>query len=806
VYREPPVYRDVPVYRAEPVYRDVPVYRDEPVARTAPSPVYRDEPVYRAEPVRRDVPVYRDELLYRAEPVHRDVPVYRAEPVQREASAYLDEPAVLPRPGRPAGPAHQDVGRTRPPSVTRSRPSAGQTDQADWRTEPFHRVGRREWAMAVRELIESVPQPAVQAPAWLHEHPSAAESGDYPVLQADPQLSAGRHRPLARRAVADSMVAALAMDVYRLSGGMVRKISPNGPILAAHRERRRLRDSTFEPVLSGRGRAFVAALSLAWFLGLADFWWWWLEPAHRITLPGTLLNSVILIYITCYPVFFVVAANRLRNVRPRVTVPLLRAAFVVTRAPSEPWDVAEVTLTAMLGQDFPLPYDVWICDEAPTAEIIDWCKSHGVTVATRNGKQKYHRTTWPRRTKCKEGNLAYFYDHWGYRNYDVVAQLDCDHVPSPTYLREMVRPFADPAVGYVAAPSVCDANAGSSWAARGRLHREATFHGAFQLGHSDGWAPACIGSHYAVRTRALRDIGGIGPELAEDFSTSFLFNAAGWHGAFAINAEAHGDGPNTFAAMLVQEFQWSRSLTTVLLSLVPRNFGRLSWSLRLRFLYALFFYSLLVISTLGGLVLAPYAAVTGKPWINVNYGTFLLHWWSISIWLVLMTLFLRHKGLLRPQHAPIISWENWLYTLARWPYIARGILSSIVQRIFPRPTTFKVTPKGASGLEPLPTRLVLPYFFISVGSAAAALAGERIPSSVGYVFLCIAAGFMYSLVCIVVPLLHAHESSLLNGIPFMRTLRRTSLLPLLVGFLSLAPISLAIIHYPAYALHVFGVR
>ena len=46
--------------------------------------------------------------------------------------------------------------------------------------------------------------------------------------------------------------------------------------------------------------------------------------------------------------------------------------------------------------------------------------------------------------------------------------------------------------------------------------------------------------------------------------------------------------------MLVQEFQWSRSLTTVFLSLVPRNFRRLSWSLRLRFLYALFFYSLLV--------------------------------------------------------------------------------------------------------------------------------------------------------------------------------------------------------------------
>jgi cellulose synthase/poly-beta-1,6-N-acetylglucosamine synthase-like glycosyltransferase len=663
----------------------------------------------------------------------------------------------------------------------------------------------RERAVPVREWSAPVPERTV-GPAWLHEHPTAAESGDYLVLRADRQPNAGRHRPLARRAAADNVVAALAMDVYRLSGGMVRKISPNGPILAAHRGQRRLWGSTFEPVLSGRARCLVAALSAAWLACLADFWWWWLQPAHRISVAGTLLNSVILIYITCYPVFFVVAANRLRNVRKSVAVPLLRVAFVVTRAPSEPWDVARATLTAMLGQEFPLPYDVWICDEAPTAEIIDWCDSHGVTVASRNGRQKYHRTTWPRRTKCKEGNLAYFYDHWGYRTYDVVAQLDCDHRPSPTYLSEMVRPFSDPAVGYVAAPSVCDANAVDSWAARGRLHREATFHGAFQLGHSDGWAPACIGSHYAVRTRALRDIGGIGPELAEDFSTSFLFNAAGWHGAFAINAEAHGDGPNTFAAMLVQEFQWSRSLTTVFLSLVPRNFRRLSWPLRLRFLYALFFYSLLVISTLGGLILAPYAAMTGKAWINVNYGSFLLHWWSISIWLVLLTLFLRQKGLLRPQHAPIISWENWLYTLARWPYIARGIMSSIVQCIFPRPTTFKVTPKGVGGLESLPTRLVLPYFFISAGSATAALVGERTNNSVGYIFLCIAASFTYALVCIVVPLLHTKESSVLNGIPFFPVLRRTSLLPFLVGFVSLAPVSLAIIQYPlALALHVFSV-
>jgi cellulose synthase/poly-beta-1,6-N-acetylglucosamine synthase-like glycosyltransferase len=598
-------------------------------------------------------------------------------------------------------------------------------------------------------------------------------------------------------------LASLAMDVHRLSSGSVRKISPSGPVLAPQQPRRRLRKSTFAPLLSASDRIFIAIGSLCWVGCLADFWAWWLEPSHRITVAGSVINSIVLMYVTCYPAFFVIAANRLRNVRRSVAIPLLRVAFVVTRAPSEPWDVARSTLSAMLDQEFPLPYDVWLCDERPTSEILDWCAQSGVVVATRNGADNYHRATWPRRTRCKEGNLAYFYDHWGYGNYDVVAQLDCDHRPSPTYLAEMVRPFSDPAIGYVAAPSVCDANVAHSWAARGRLHREATFHGAFQLGHSDGWAPSCIGSHYAVRTLALRSIGGIGPELAEDFSTSFLLNSAGWHGAFAIDAEAHGDGPNTFSAMLVQEFQWSRSLTTVLLGLVPRNLSRLPWSLRLRFLYALFFYSLLVISTLGGLVLAPFAAVTGRPWINVNYVEFLLHWWSLSVWLVLITLFLRRRGLLRPRNAPILSWENWLYTLTRWPYIAWGICSALIQRLWPRPTTFKVTPKGAGGLEALPVRLIVPYTFISAGSAAAALVGEATNDAVGYVFLCILGGVIYSIVAIMVPLLHAANTAAQNNVGVAHAIRRTSLIPLVVGIITMLPVMLATIHYPAYALHVF---
>ncbi len=608
---------------------------------------------------------------------------------------------------------------------------------------------------------------------------------------------------LAQRQLARRMdTGALDLQVRRLSRGLVAKATRYGPVISPARPYRRLRKSTFSTALSVADRRVIRVLSVCWLVLLVNFWVWWLEPAHRTNLFGTIANSIVLLYLTCYPIFYVVAVNRLRDVNPAVSVPMLRVAFIVTRAPSEPWAVAKATLTAMLWQDFPLPYDVWLADEKPTAEILRWCSAYGVLVSSRNGIEEYHRATWPRRTKCKEGNLAYFYDHWGYRNYDVVAQLDCDHKPSPTYLAEVVRPFSDPSVGYVAAPSVCDTNAADSWSARGRLHREATFHGAFQLGHSAGWSPACIGSHYAVRTAALRDIGGLGPELAEDFSTSFLLSSAGWHGAFAINAEAHGDGPTTVAAMLVQEFQWSKSLTVLFLKMVPPNLRRLSWSLRIRFLYHLFFYSLLVTSTLGGVLLAPAAAITGTEWVSVNYAAFLVHWWSLSLCLILLTYLLRRRGLLRPPDAKIVSWENWLYTLARWPYIARGICSAIVYSIRPRAVTFKVTPKGKGGLQSLPVSLIVPYLIVSCAYSAAALIGEGRSNAVGYVFLCVLGGLVYAFVCSLIPLLHAREMGTRTGLGTGAALRRTSLVPLILGVLSALPALYAAARYPAFAEHV----
>jgi cellulose synthase (UDP-forming) len=61
-----------------------------------------------------------------------------------------------------------------------------------------------------------------------------------------------------------------------------------------------------------------------------------------------------------------------------------------------------------------------------------------------------------------------------------------------------------------------------------RLFAEGNLHGSLQASYSEEWMPCCIGSHYVVRTTHLKAAGGVGPELDEDMSTSYLINAAGF--------------------------------------------------------------------------------------------------------------------------------------------------------------------------------------------------------------------------------------------------------------------------------------
>jgi cellulose synthase (UDP-forming) len=513
------------------------------------------------------------------------------------------------------------------------------------------------------------------------------------------------------------------------------------------------------PVFTGRKRAEYMFGVFLWAMSLVYLWQWWLTSADYKHLAGSILLTALLAWMTILPVYFITIFFNARRPHGPLRIPAdSRVAMVVTKAPSEPFKVVAATLRAMLAQN--VPHDTWLADEDPSPETLAWCKANGVFVSTRKGRMDYHRQSWPRRTRCKEGNLAFFYDHYGYDRYDLVSQLDADHVPEPDYLYNMLRPFADPAIGYVSAPSICDRNASESWSARGRLYVEASMHGSLQAGYNGGFAPVCIGSHYAVRTAALKEIGGLGPELAEDHSTTLSMNAHGWRGVHALDAIAHGDGPRTFADLVTQEFQWSRSLVTLLLQYTPKLIGRLPWRLKVQFLFAQVWYPLYAFFLALTFLLPMIVLTYGHNFVSVTYPDFLLHFMPQSLMILIMAFWWRSSGTFRPADGKIFSWEAMLFLLARWPWVLAGTSAAFRDWMTGSFVDFRVTPKGTSEVDPLPFRVLAPYILVVLISIAPVLLVRDAGETRGFYIFAIINTCFYMFLLFMIVRQHAHENRL----------------------------------------------
>lgn len=513
------------------------------------------------------------------------------------------------------------------------------------------------------------------------------------------------------------------------------------------------------PVLTGALRWKYLTLALLWAAATYFFWEWWLRPSNVLDVTRYALITVSLGWIYFLQAYFVLIFLRARTSSAPDPIPgRYRVAMIVTKTPSEPFAVVRKTLEAMLAQDY--PHDTWLADEDPTPETIAWCDAYGVRISSRKGRDDYHQPVWPRRTRCKEGNLAFFYDHWGYDEYDIVSQLDADHVPQPGYLREMIRPFADPGVGYVTAPSICAANAGQSWAARTRLHSEAAFHGVFQAGYAGALAPMCIGSHYAVRTQALKEIGGLGPELAEDHSTSMLMNAGGWRGVHAMNAIAVGDGPANVADLVTQEFQWSRSLLTLLLSHTPRYLAQLPAKLKFLFVFCQLWYPLFALTTATMYFVPITAVVFDVRFADVTYPAFIGHALPTVGVLTFFAFQIRRDGFFRPHDARIFGWEKALFICLQWPWIFWGCVMAVRDRLSGRFVDFRITPKGEAASRHLPVRVIGVYVALALGCILPVLLVDGVEQARGFYLLLVFNAMLYTAIVVVIVLRHLSENGL----------------------------------------------
>jgi len=526
-------------------------------------------------------------------------------------------------------------------------------------------------------------------------------------------------------------------------------------------------------VMTSRQRYVYLVFLVLWLAALGDFWWWWFQPGHIVGVGTFVVTTCLIAYLLIPPGYMFFLLGRLHRPNERIPMPKgLRVALATSFVPgSETTGVLMRTLEAMnhqvgVGEN---TVDVWVLDEGASAEARELAERMGVFYFTRKGVGRYQQPNWPFKAKYKAGNYNAWLDLIGYEQYDILIQMDTDHAPTPTYLQEVLRPFANPDVAYVAAPSDVSGNIAQSWLVKARVSLDSILHGPMQMGFNHRLCPIIIGSHWAVRIPALKAIGGFQQTRAEDHHNTLRLATHGYRGVFAPDAWAIGDGALTLGEALSQEYQWARSICNIFFQFFWRDSHGLRFWQWFEFFFCETWYIAYAFTMALGFLIPVVALLTNIPWAHINYLSFVFHFELVDATLIMMMMWVRRQGWLRPSHSHIISWESALFTLARWPTIllavADSLLDSTLGHLLKRDLQFGVTKKGAGPTRPLAWSTLLVYFVMICGTFGVAnwyllthmsAASDR--SAMGYAFLAILNGVFYTVMLLSVIILHARDA------------------------------------------------
>ncbi|MFE3636717.1 glycosyltransferase [Streptomyces sp. NPDC059168] len=141
--------------------------------------------------------------------------------------------------------------------------------------------------------------------------------------------------------------------------------------------------------------------------------------------------------------------------------------------------------------------------------------------------------------------------------YDLIVMMDGDTVFEPATVRELVQPFADPAVGAVAGNA--------------KVGNKDTLIGAWQhIEYVMGFnldrrmydilrcMPTIPGAIGAFRRSALERVGGMSDDtLAEDTDITMAMHRDGWRVVYAEKARAWTEAPESVQQLWSQRYRWS---------------------------------------------------------------------------------------------------------------------------------------------------------------------------------------------------------------------------------------------------------
>jgi cellulose synthase/poly-beta-1,6-N-acetylglucosamine synthase-like glycosyltransferase len=469
-----------------------------------------------------------------------------------------------------------------------------------------------------------------------------------------------------------------------------------------------------QPVMFRHVASPVARLVLTLFVLLnlattALFMGWLLLPEH---VPGALGVGVggwqLFVARVCYCLMIMVELIRLGQsatvwifaFNAKDPVPMdppigLRVALLTTIVPAkEPIEVAERTLRKMKDVLYAGKVDVWILDEGDDPEVKAMAARTGVRHFSRKGRPEYNRPSGEFRAKTKSGNHNAWRAEHEYE-YDVVANVDPDHVPMPCFLERTLGYFRDPDVAFVVTPQVYG-NMHQNWVAHGASVQQYLFNGVIARGGNGLDAPLLTGTGHLYRPSAWRQIGGYQDSIIEDHVTSIRVHTTEnpetgrrWKGVYTPDVVAIGEGPTSWADYFNQQKRWAYGVWEILLRPDLRQSEKLRLPRRWQYRLLQFYYPSVAVSlTLGNLATAIYL-LTGVSSIQLDATMWLTLWGStLASWFVLL-LWLRRYNIAAHEREEVGMTGMGLALFAGPIYVAAGVAALLRRRL-----AFVVTAKG----------------------------------------------------------------------------------------------------------------
>lgn len=147
---------------------------------------------------------------------------------------------------------------------------------------------------------------------------------------------------------------------------------------------------------------------------------------------------------------------------------------------------------------------------------------------------------------------------------DIIVVFDSDYVLDKNFLREIVKPFSSPNVGFVQTRWEY-LNAGKNWVSRLAMTAYAAFHQcSMPIKEKIGTAIFC-GTGGAIRKSLLAEAGGWNENsIAEDLDITVKILRNGHRMAYLPHVKARGEVPSTLNSFVRQQQRWAYGTTKIM--------------------------------------------------------------------------------------------------------------------------------------------------------------------------------------------------------------------------------------------------